>query len=470
MIKIFALFIFLHISHIQAEEWLPASQIDNQKNLFAQKNKRPQTKAQAKTEAETSQYISTPTDKNDEALQNETNRQEYKNKDLTFHSQTSDNFQNLAENNEPARNLIDEDSSSFPSLDFQKIEGLSAFWKTDFITKFLSDQHETCFIGMPGFYGKLNWELLDAVSFHTQTVFIGPRGFCQSVFERDDRRGWHFLDYFIQGDISPRLSLKLGIIKQDFLSAPLLMTDKSLYSLVARYSLNLPSDNELFLLFQTAIANSLGLFTEDYHKTRIPSFITASTVFQTKRLLNSSIKNIFTLWHYNNLSPAIAKNSQRLGNHLDKSRLGQDDADSIFQYKFFGLHNHLKLKKNLSDLWILEMGGEFLHNFSPPPTYNKGARIYSSIYHNYKNIMELKGSMAFFANQSDSSVAYYSSEIYGRNNRKGFLTKAESHFFNSGLTLGASFVYSRPINPNKPPFTGPALSLSVFLKTDYIAI
>ena len=372
----------------------------------------------------------------------------------------------------PERPKMEEDfNSSDMDLHFvnpQKENDLKAYWKTAFKTKMFSDKSTANSIVSTEIYSKLKWRLVDTLSFQTQGLIIGRSGFTQSIYEREDRvRGFYLLEGFFQWKLFPNVSMQLGNIQQSFLDAPLLITDKTFPSIIGKLSLNNPY-GDLFFLFQTAIPDNASEFVR--RETQIvrgfPLFLTSSAVFHSpKFLLNSSVKEMITLFYYHNLSSAVADRSRIYGNTIERT-----GSDSTFKYPYFGIHNNLSMKMILSDLWILEMGGEFLYNFMAPNTYNEGMRIFSSAYHNYENFMEIQFIGEFFVNQSDTSVAYYNSELYGHNDRRGFLTKLQSHFYNSSLTLGVSFVYSLPINnPDKSPI-GNSFSFIVSLMTNYIAI
>ena len=84
--------------------------------------------------------------------------------------------------------------------------------------------------------------------------------------------------------------------------------------------------------------------------------------------------------------------------------------------------------------------------------------------------MEIKLTGEIFANQPYSSIAYYGSEMYGRNDRKGLLASLQGYFYNSGLTLGISFVYSRPDQPLTRSVHGDSFFISVYLMTDRFSI
>jgi len=355
------------------------------------------------------------------------------------------------------------------SVDSSENKNIKAFWKSIFRTNAFTDKSTTNTIVSTEIYGKLQWKLVNSMSFHAKALAMGKNGFTQSIYDRSDRNtGLHILEAFFEWN-SMDMFLKIGNIQQSFLEAPLLITDRTFPSVLFRFPLtSTEQSKKLFFLFQGAIPDNASEVVR--RETQIvrgaPLFATSSIFFQSSDFLsNSTVKDIFTLYYYYNISPAVADRSRVYGNTIERT-----GNDSSFRFQFLGLHNHLKWQKQIADLWLLELGIEYLYNFLAPDTYNEGGRFYGALYHNYENLMELKFTGEIFSNQSDTSIAYYNSEIYGHNNRRGVSARVQSHLFSSGLTIGVSTVYSQPINNPEQSPTGSAFSVSVFLLTNYVTI
>ena len=379
-----------------------------------------------------------------------------------------ENLENLESfqisDNRGASNLINNTEFNFND----SINDVEAFWNADYEFKRFSSRSSIDTLVKVEFLGRLKWQLAETLSIHTKGLVVGRSGHTQFIYDRSDRLGgFHLLEFFFQWFAFPSVSLQHGIIEQDFLSAPLLVTDKTFPSMIGEWSVDYFSEVQLKLLFQVAIASN---FTEKVERIlqlqEAPLFLTSSLFLDGQNdFFDIAIKEKLTVFHYYNLPPDIANRSRIYGNFIN----GQG-SNSVFKYSFFGFHNNLSFQKILSDLWALSAGVEFIYNLRAPDTHNEGMRLYSSVYHNYKETMEIRVTGELFANQSDTSVAYYNSETYGHNNRKGFLAKVESHFFRSGLTLEIAFVYSKPINYVEQSTIKDAYSFSVALKTNDIAI
>ena len=377
----------------------------------------------------------------------------------------SSNYQGISEK-DPTEGWLDNEAEDL-SLN-QETSDMEVLWNAKFKTKMLADKSSSNTIVSTEISGELKWKFLENLFIHTKGLIVGRNGFTQFIYDRPDRSsGFHLLSAFFEWESLPQISFLVGNIQQDFLLAPLLVTDKTFPSVIAKWSLDSFSDYELQLLFQFAIPDNA---TEELRReTQIikafPLFLTSSFVLSVPDLFDISVSERFTVFRYYNLSPAVADRSRIYGNSIH--RLG---SDSVFEYAFFGLHNNLSAQKILSRLWAVSAGAEFIYNLMAPNTYNEGMRFYSSLYYNYGEMAEIKLTGEFFANQSDTAVSYYNSETYGHNDRKGFLAKLESHFFKSGLTFETAFVYSEPINFREKSPTGDAFSFVVAVRTNNIAI
>ena len=353
----------------------------------------------------------------------------------------------------------------------KKLDSLKAFWKTAFKPKvFYGENNTTGAVIVMEIYSKLSWELIETLSIHAQGLIVGRSGFTQFIYDRQDRASGSYLqEGFFKWDPYSYFSLKFGIIEQSFLKAPLLITDKAFSSFQGEFLLDdLFFPSKLSVLLQMAIpTNAAEIIQRQYQFIKgYPLFLSSSAFLNMDDFfLGGDITENFTFFAYYNLPPVVAGWSRIRGNSVSRTK-----SDSTFDHSYFGLHNHLSWKVNLSELWISESGIEFLYNFGAPEKMDKGTRLYSAVYHNYEDFMEIKFTGEIFANQSDSAIAYYNSEIYGHNNRQGFLTQVQSHFYNSGLTAGVSFTNSWPIDDTVEGQIGYAMSFAVFLMTNYIAI
>lgn len=360
-------------------------------------------------------------------------------------------------------------SSDLPSYlpEAEKSKDIEAFWKSAFKLRAFSGRPTIDFTSGIEFYGKLRWKIVDFLSFYNEGLIIGRSGFIQSIYERVDRRsGLHLIESYFDLDTS-FLTFRFGNIKQDFLEAPLLITDKTFSSLIQKLSFDLQDNVKLTIFLQEAITDNAveSIVREAQLNKWVPLFFTSSFFFDFNNVFDLNIKEKLTAFYMTNLSPAIAEGSLIYGNNIDYM-----ESDSRFKYGFLGIYNSLNFQKILSNNWVIEIGGDIIYNFLASNTYNQGDRVYSSLYHNYEDFVELRLIGEYFANQSDTSVAYFNSELYGHNNREGFRLAFQSHFYSSGLTLGLSYTGSWPINEKGSAFKGFSSATAVFLKSNYVPI
>lgn len=355
-----------------------------------------------------------------------------------------------------------------PDLTNVYSEGFESFWKTIFRAKTFTDRSTIDAVLSTEIYGKIDWSFFDSFSIHTQGLIVGRNGFTQSIYDRADRKnGLYLLEGYFNLNLASFFSIRMGSIKQDFLEAPLLITDKTFPSIIQKVSFSLAENISTDFIFQQAIPDNATEFvrreTQIVHWTplffTVSHFINIDSIFQ-----KASFKTKSTAFLFTNLSPAVAELGRIRGNTVDYQR-----SDSQFKYSFAGFHINAHLQFPLSAHYIALVGGDFLYNTSAPKSFDKGERAYGALFYNYRDFVEIKLTGEYFANQSDSSVGYYNSEIYGHNNRVGGLARFEAHLYNSGITLGASYVYSQPINQSRSS-VGVSSSFDIFLKTNYVAL
>ena len=201
--------------------------------------------------------------------------------------------------------------------------------------------------------------------------------------------------------------------------------------------------------------------------TNTPFFFTGSLFLEIEshpKLFHSNVEDKLTFFYFTPLPPAVAKEGERDGNSI----LGHG-SDAGLRFQFFGIHNNINWQLPIRDSWIIELGLDYLHNLGAPDTYNQGGRFYASLYHDLLGLMELKVMGEMFGNQSDSSVSFYNSWKYGHNNRQGFGVGLQGHFYQSGLTVGARYIYSHPIEVRRTSLEE-GHYFSIYIGTGYISI
>ena len=346
-------------------------------------------------------------------------------------------------------------------------------WRASFQIQSFSDETTTNGVVSTRIYGDLKWDLTEQFEFQSQALFIGRNGFTQSIYDREDRsRGLYLLESFFEwrSEKDSPFSFQFGNIDQSFLQAPLLMADRTFPSLILNYLLEEFYNFKSHFLIQTSIPDNAeeSVRRESQVIKGFPSFSVLSVYLENSQLPLFSEHYFFnrlTFFHYYNLSQAVAKRSRIYENTIEYT-----GSDSTFRYDYYGFHNHIKFEMVLSHFFAGEMGFEYLNNLGANYYLNEGYRFYTGLSYNYKDFLEWKGVLQTFVNQSDSSVAYYNSEFYGHNGRRGFAVQLECYLYESGVRVGVSFVNTRSINKNDMNAIGPSNSISLFLTTNQIKI
>ena len=348
---------------------------------------------------------------------------------------------------------------------------LKPFWRSRFSVQTSESRSGGSFLTSAEIFGKFQWLALQNLAFHGEAVLVGKNGFVQTVFDRSDRKpGLHFTEGYFQWNSDPSFQIQLGNRNQAFLEAPLLISDRTFSSFAGRLNASFPAFHlDWNHHIQIAIPNNATEFVkrEISLLEDTPKFFSVSSFWTLKNVplyFDSRIQNNLTLFYFTELPSSVALKGSILGNSVFREK-----DDSEFEHRFRGYHNTFKIRSFISSRWIAEGGYDFLHNLGAPKTYNKGERLFASVFRKFGRFMELKVTGAWFANQSDASIAFYNTEEYGHSNRRGFFVKLEGHLYDSGLTVGGSGVWSRPINKGRST-VGKAASLMFFIGTNYVSI
>ena len=355
-----------------------------------------------------------------------------------------------------------------------KLSNFDLLWRTAFEIKVFDDNKRKSGVVSTKIYGDFKWDLMEQFSIQGELLLNGRNGFTQSVFDRKDRAGGlHLLESFFQWrpKNSP-ISFNFGNIKQDFLQAPLLMTDRTFPSFIFNYSLKEFYNFKPSFLIQASIPDNAdeSVIRDAQIIKGFPFFSVASFYLENSKLplhQEHFFFNRLVFFHYYNLSQAVSKRSAIYENTVDSQNSENDES---FRYDYYGFHNHSNFKLVLSHFFAGEVGLEYINNLGAPYHINEGFRLYTGLSYNYRDFLEWNILFETFINQSDSSVAFYNSEFYGHNKRKGFAIHLESYFYDSGLRSGTSFVHSKPIDESNIRAIGPSYSISVFLTTNQIKI
>lgn len=237
--------------------------------------------------------------------------------------------------------------------------------------------------------------------------------------------------------------LRAGALSQRFLDQPLLVSRGRAFPGVM---LALHGDwnrSKIDVIAQTVVPTSRSLNTERTDREPIPEFQTQSVHFA---MPEGDTWN-FSAWggHYSwsGLPSKVAFASQIVGNQPSTPQ----PATAFFQYGFDGAFGGLRGCYCVSGGWSGEMALTSFKNFKAPTERSLAEMIELSPSLDRK-FWNLKFTLAYFFNESDTTPAYYNPARYGNNNRVGESFEARFNFKRYQFSLVAQYVNAGTINSN----------------------
>lgn len=297
-------------------------------------------------------------------------------------------------------------------------------------------------------YGLLNHSFLPTVDFSTEYVLDTREGAIQSDRVRRKSKNQIHPNHMylsVQPMESEPLFVRTGMINQEVLNAPLLISDWTFLGFQAEYLLHNEKlfqyvDNFKIVLQYTIPSSDTGL---DYLQQiqDIAVFYTASLF--TSSFIRNQIKTdgSLTAFYYKDLSAEAANYGVKYGNEVRFSS-SLSAADPEFPYPFVGLYARGKARYNLFPELGLEIDTSLLWNIGAIDGANdrikngeqniKASAIGYNVWMGFhipiakKVIMVLN--LEYFDNGRNASPAYYNSDRYVGSGKKGVILGLKSVF------------------------------------------
>lgn len=211
----------------------------------------------------------------------------------------------------------------------------------------------------------------------------------------------------------PKVSLRAGAIHQHHHASPLLVDGGTFPAAMAAFDTSW-DQIVLHLDAQGAIPVSRTLSTRATGKEPTPTLLTQKIIFgwedKTTGLRATGRASHFA---FDQLTRGMAKDSRYYGNDV----VGVADA-SRFVYRFEGFELGPDFVVPLAKQWQWAAGASFLRNTQGPRSSNQGLYGYTDL--TFKNnSFSLRPRFEWYRNEANSAPAFYSSEEFGHNNRKG---------------------------------------------------
>ena len=292
-------------------------------------------------------------------------------------------------------------------------------------------------------YGKFNIEWPSIVSVEFEPYLVVSQGETQyRRFTKSETSPIHMKSGLLHVRPINGMSLQLGAIDQSFLNAPLLVSDQTFVSALAGY-LYIKDNYEVQVVAQQAMPSIVNTFKR-YGEIARPSYFTSLFVYGEWLPSNLiSFKGHITGFYFTNLPSFIAHNSRLYGNSIEGN-----ESLAHFKYSYYGTDVNISSQIKLGSKLYLSVGGNGLINWGAPLDKSWGERIYASLDIDFFNFARVYSRVEYFYNNSDSAPAYFNSEIYGHNDRQGFLTELKAFFPKGNFEAGFRYVLSRPITPS----------------------
>ena len=262
------------------------------------------------------------------------------------------------------------------------------------------------------------------------------------------------------------MSLQIGAINQDYLSAPLLVSDQAFLSALVGYS-HIRSKYEWQVVVQQSMPSVINSFRRLNEIADSPYF---SSLFLYGEWLPSdhySFKGHLTTFYFTSLPSFIAYQSKTYGNTVFGEKSSAD-----FAYSYYGFNGDISTQIHVLPELYLSLGYNGVINLSAPFEKAYGERIYLITDMDFWKWTKLYSRLEYFYNNSDSTPAYFNSEIYGHNDRKGFLTELKAFFPKGNFEVGLRYVFSSSIQQEvtRSSLGAKQHSLMVFVSSRYLSI
>lgn len=239
------------------------------------------------------------------------------------------------------------------------------------------------------------------------------------------------------------ISLKAGVINQDWLDMPLLLARQSFPGGHADISGEVVDSVTVGYGVQYVIPTSQTLSARTMDREPSPSLIT-NTVYGNHKGENYSLRASYNTFDFNKLPSQVAFDSQITGNSY--AFIGGPN-NSAFQFDFKG--------------WFANVGGDIqwnstfetfgyyniIKNNEAPETYNDGHVIGLGGKLHFEDHVVVLGYENFFA-ESDVVPSYYNSWIYGNTNKRGQGIDMSVQFKKRNFRVRAQFYQADVINFN----------------------
>ena len=364
---------------------------------------------------------------------------------------------------------------------FQDVE-----WKMSTINHNYFGGTENKVLLISKFYGLLNHSFLPTVDFSTEYILDTRLGATQSALIRQKSKNQiHPAHMYlsIRPLESEPLFVRIGLINQEFLDAPLLISDWTFLGLQQEYIIHnkvlLSYVDNLKLVVQQTIPSSDTDLEHLEQVQDVASLFTAS-LFASSFIQNEiQTEGNFTAFYYRNLSPIASSYGFAQGNDPHPLYKTGSNAESL--YSFYGFYTRAKARYNLFPELGLEFDASFLWNIGATiesrqkftageikeiapsaMSYNLWMGLHIPIAKEVIMVLNLE----YFDSGKNASPAYYNSDRYAHSGRTGVILGAKYIFEKYNVFFDAQYAIIRSYFGTKT-FSGNPNYLQFEIGTEY---
>ncbi len=237
------------------------------------------------------------------------------------------------------------------------------------------------------------------------------------------------------------LNLKAGVLNQDWLDMPLLVSRQSFPGASGELSYQITDELRTGFVSQYLIPTSQTLSSRTVGAEEMPSFATQTLYLKwAQRDFATHVSG--NLYQYKKLPSFVAFESQKRGNTIEQLN---GPNNSRFSYEFSGWFTSVGFNYRMNS--VLEPLAYFnvIKNNDAPETYNDGRLIGVGSKFHTNNYIYSVFYESFFA-ESDVVPGYYNSWAYGNTNKKGNGFEVGVQFKKKNFRIRAQYYEAKLLN------------------------
>ena len=316
---------------------------------------------------------------------------------------------------------------------------IDSFWKTHVEGSFLENDDSRERLMKVKIYGKFDVEFNSYISAHFEPYFVLQEGEIQSRFQRDESSILQMQQGLFEIKPAERFNIQLGSIDQSYLNAPFLVSNKSFISALFAYSY-IKERYEVQTVLQQSMLSVVNSFKRYNEIADVPYFTSLFTYGEWIPSDFYSFKGHVTGFYFTPMPSFIAHQSKKYGNSVLRQQ-----SSAQFEYDYYGANFDFSGQVRVIKEIYLSLGYNGLMNLGAPFEKAWGERIYGILDIDLWKFAKMYSRFEYFYNNSDTAPSYYNSEIYGHNDRQGFLTELKLFFPKGNFEVGFRYVLSKPI-------------------------